>query len=69
MTAGRPTVCRAMASPGKSAEFILSRYNFINTARWLSLTAPNICANGQPVWFVAVCVGADEFFASPGRWM
>ena len=23
--------------------------------------------NGQPVWFVAVCVSAGEFFASPGN--
>jgi hypothetical protein len=23
--------------------------------------------NGQPVWFVAACPGAGEFFAGPGR--
>jgi hypothetical protein len=31
--AGWPILCRAMAGPGKSAEFILFRYNIINTVR------------------------------------
>jgi hypothetical protein len=34
ITARGKDVSRARASPGKSAEFILSKYNLINTARW-----------------------------------
>jgi len=45
MTAGGLFVCRARASPGKSAETILSRKSMIKTVRGLGPHARNICAN------------------------
>ena len=59
----------------------VSRYKLINGEKlschgelyYLQCAKPNvlvfwrIIVNGQPVWFVAVCVRAGEFFASPGK--
>jgi hypothetical protein len=50
VTAGWPAVCCAMAGPDKGTEFLLLREYLITTARWLSPTATNICANGPAIW-------------------
>jgi hypothetical protein len=43
-----------MAGPGKSAETILSRLNIIKTARGLTVSFLDICANGPAVEVVNV---------------
>ena len=62
MTAGGPSVYRAMAGPGKSAVLNCQDKTLLRRREGLSLTATNICANGPVVWGVAVCVRVGMCF-------
>ena len=60
--AGRPTVCRAQAGPGKVLNFYCQDKTILIRREGLSHTLPYICANGPVVWGVAVCVGVGMRF-------
>jgi hypothetical protein len=57
---GQPTVCRAMADPGKVLNLYCQDKTILIRREGLRLTATNICANGPVVGVVGVGGAADR---------